>query len=380
MPIDYTDCAYMPEPVSGEHYTLVPVAGDARAAFGPVGDFAAAVLTKGLTHLWADNRIVVKLPGSFTLDTDTDTGLVDKEVYNRGPIWENKDLVEVEGNDDTPVLRNGRMSTIEHEVFVSAIDKYTDTTTHEPLTIVACQPGFVPDDEEFTESMSEMQTRLEKEMDDDRMAQCVERIRPRQADQSKVIAMDTTLALTDPAAIPSTKLHVVPPEGTVMQDFSQSGKVAVDLTQCTGETASTGNTGGPATQPQGATGSGRAGTAIGDAELAAELNMFQCLDAMCKNLNLLEGGYFQCVDKIRKVIREVSSDLDALENAYVVSVMAALAKWQQSGIGALQAMHMANAREWDAHHTELIAETVKFRNECMEADTTQIQGLSDLYK
>ena len=33
MPKEYTECAYMPEPMNGEHYTLVPVSGDAGAAF-----------------------------------------------------------------------------------------------------------------------------------------------------------------------------------------------------------------------------------------------------------------------------------------------------------------------------------------------------------
>ena len=51
MPKEYTECAYMPEPMNGKHYTLVPVSGDAGAAFGLVGDFAATVLTKGSTHL-----------------------------------------------------------------------------------------------------------------------------------------------------------------------------------------------------------------------------------------------------------------------------------------------------------------------------------------
>ena len=50
MPKEVTKCAYMPEPMNGEHYTLLPVTGDTGVTFGPVGDFAAAVLTKGSTH------------------------------------------------------------------------------------------------------------------------------------------------------------------------------------------------------------------------------------------------------------------------------------------------------------------------------------------
>ena len=111
MPKDFTKCAYMPEPTNGEHYTLLPVCGDTEMTFGPVGDFAAAVLTKGSTHYRINQRVVVKLPGSFTRDT-TSRGLVDKEVFDRGSIWTNNELVEMEADELTPVMVNGR--TIRH--------------------------------------------------------------------------------------------------------------------------------------------------------------------------------------------------------------------------------------------------------------------------
>ena len=97
----------MPEPTNGEHYTLLPVCGDTGTTFGPVGDFAAAVLTKGSTHYRINQRVVVKLPGSFTRDT-TFRGLVDEEVFDRGSIWTNKELVEMEADEITPVVINGR--------------------------------------------------------------------------------------------------------------------------------------------------------------------------------------------------------------------------------------------------------------------------------
>ena len=69
MPKDPKQCAYMPEPANGEHYTLLPVCGDMGTTFGPVSDFAAAMLTKGSTHYRVNKQVVVKLPGSFTQDT-----------------------------------------------------------------------------------------------------------------------------------------------------------------------------------------------------------------------------------------------------------------------------------------------------------------------
>ena len=223
MPKAYTECAYMPEPTNGEHYTLLPVSGHAGSTFGPVGNFAAAVLTKGSTHVQVNSQVVVKLPGSFTSDT-TSRVLIDEEVYQRGPIWTNKDLVEV-GEDDNPIIVNGRTITVEHEILVSKTDVYTDTTTCDPLTLVACEPGFEPDDGEFTESVSEMQARVEEDMEADRRAQHEERIQQWQAQQSKVTDMDTTPAPTDPAAIPGTNLHVVTPwghHGGLLQDGAGS--------------------------------------------------------------------------------------------------------------------------------------------------------------
>ena len=77
-------------------------------------------------------------------------------------------------------------------------------------------------------------------------------------------------------------------------------------------------------------------------------------------------------------MKEVSADLDDLENAYVAAVMKAIAKWQESGAEALQAMHTADAKEWDKLHTQLIQATVEFRNACMEAETSEANGLSEV--
>ena len=244
MPRDYNQCTYMPEPANGECYTLLPVCGDAGCTYGPVGDFAAAVLTKGSIHYQVNKRVVVKLPGSFTRDT-TSRGLIDEVVYSRGPIWNNTELVEL-GADHTPVKINGRTIAVEWGISVSRSDVYTNTTAFQPLTLVACKPRFEPDYDEFTETVPEMLARVEKDMDAEREAQCEERIRQLQADEKKAAEMDTTPAPCDSANIPDTNLHVVPPPGVTMEDFSKSEKVPIDLTGGADEQASTGNAGGQA--------------------------------------------------------------------------------------------------------------------------------------
>ena len=165
MPKDLKQCAYMPEPANGEHYTLLPVSGDTDTASGGVSDFAAALLTKGSAHYRVEGQVVVKLPGSFTLDT-TDRGLIDEEVYARGPLWINKELVEINNDEaEMPLIINSHTLAIEREIIVSNLNVYTDTTAFQPLTLVACEPGYEPDYDEFTETIPEMQARVEKEME-----------------------------------------------------------------------------------------------------------------------------------------------------------------------------------------------------------------------
>ena len=256
---------------------------------------------------------------------------------------------------------------------MSKIDVYTDTTTSQPLTLVACEPGYEPDYEEFTETIPEMQERVEKEMDMEREAQRLARIRQRQGEDSKTTEMDTTPASPDPSAIPGTNLHVVTPAGVTMEDFSKAGQPFMDLTESADEPASIGNVGGQASKPQGAAGGSKAGSQISDEELNAHLLLLKCLDKMNNDQNILEDAYYKCVEIVREVMKEVSADLDNMENAYITAIMKALGKWQDSGAKALQAMHTASTKEWDKLHSELVKATVEFRNACLEAKTTEAQ-------
>ena len=228
MPKDCSDCAYMPEPSNGEHYTLLPVSGDAVITHGPVGNFAAAQLIKGSVHLQIGTHTEVKLPGSFTHES-RGSGLVDEEVYQRGPIWENKSLIE-RNEDDTPVIRNGHTIAIEREVMVAGLNVYTDTEVHKPLTLVACPPKHSPDDDEFTESVSEMEARIVEQIEEERKAQWEERVGRGKPQEGETDVRGTATAASDPSAIQGTNLHVLPPEGVTMQHFPQVGQPVVDIT------------------------------------------------------------------------------------------------------------------------------------------------------
>ena len=145
-----------------------------------------------------------------------------------------------------------------------------------------------------------------------------------QGGEGKTTEMDTTPAPAGPSVIPGTHLHVIPPQGVTMEDFSKTGYTVMDLTESADEPASVGNVGGQASQPQGAAGSSKAGAQIRDEELNARLLLFKCLDKMNNDQNILEDAYYKCVEIVRGVVKEVSADLDDMENAYVAAIMKAL--------------------------------------------------------
>ena len=158
---------------------------------------------------------------------------------------------------------------MEREILVSNADVYTDTTAFQPLTLVACELGFEPDFNEYTETVAELQARVEREMDAQRGALRKDRHRQLRDGGKKHTGMDTTPAPSDPAVIPGTDLHIITPEGVTMEDFSKTGQVVMDLTESTDEKVSTGNAGGQAANPQGGAGGGPAGAEISDEELTA---------------------------------------------------------------------------------------------------------------
>ena len=146
-------------------------------------------LAKASVHLQIGSHTEVRLLRSFTHDSGN-SGLVDEDVYQRGPIWENKSLVE-RNEDDTPMIRNGRTVAIEREVMVAGVDVYTDTKVHKPLTLVACPPKHSPDDDEFTESVSEMEARILGQIEEERKAQWEGRVgrgKPREGDTDVMAA------------------------------------------------------------------------------------------------------------------------------------------------------------------------------------------------
>ena len=99
------NCIYMPEPSTGNHYTLLPLAGGKNICIGALSSFVAAKLMVSSTHSSSGMGVHLKLPGRFGPDLDSD-GLISEPALRRGPIWKNADFI-VWGDDRRPLLVNG---------------------------------------------------------------------------------------------------------------------------------------------------------------------------------------------------------------------------------------------------------------------------------
>ena len=59
------NCMYMPEPSSGDHYTLLPLTGGKDISIGVLLAFVAAKLTVASKHGGSDMGVHLKLPANF---------------------------------------------------------------------------------------------------------------------------------------------------------------------------------------------------------------------------------------------------------------------------------------------------------------------------
>ena len=147
------NCMYMPEPSSGDHYTLLPLTGDKDICIGVLSTFVAAKLMVVSTHSSSGMGVHLKLPGRFGPDLDNE-GLISEPALCRGPIWKIANLV-VRGDDGRPLLENGDPVAMESPIKVVPIDQFTPLNCT-ALTNVGYEPKFVNDAFAFRESVAEM--------------------------------------------------------------------------------------------------------------------------------------------------------------------------------------------------------------------------------
>ena len=153
------NCMYMPEPSSGDHYTLLPLTEDRDICIGALSTFAAAKLTVASTHSSSGMGVHLKLPGRFGPDLDNE-GLISKLALCCGLIWKNADLV-VRSDDGRPLLENGDPVAIKSPIKVALIDQFTPLNCT-ALTNVGYEPKFANDAFAFRESVTEMRQQLDR--------------------------------------------------------------------------------------------------------------------------------------------------------------------------------------------------------------------------
>ena len=66
------NCMYMPEPSSGDHYTLLPLTGGKDISIGALSAFVAAKLTVAPKHGSGNMGVHLKLPAHFRPQPDSD--------------------------------------------------------------------------------------------------------------------------------------------------------------------------------------------------------------------------------------------------------------------------------------------------------------------
>ena len=153
------NCMYMPEPSSGDHYTLLPLTGDKDICIRALSTFVAAKLMVASTHSSSSMGVHLKLPGRFGPDLDNDS-LISEPALCCGPIWKNADFV-VRGDDGWPLLENGDPVAMESPIKVVPIDQYTPLNCT-ALTNVGYEPKFTNDAFAFRETVVEMRQHLNR--------------------------------------------------------------------------------------------------------------------------------------------------------------------------------------------------------------------------
>ena len=153
------NCMYMPEPSSGDHYTLLPLTRDKDICIGALSTFAAAKLTVASTYSSSSMGVHLKLPGRFGPNLDND-GLISKPALCHRPIWKNADFI-VRGDDGWPLLENGDPVAMESPIKVVPIDQYTPLNCT-ALTNVGYEPKFANNAFAFRETVVEMQQHLNR--------------------------------------------------------------------------------------------------------------------------------------------------------------------------------------------------------------------------
>ena len=336
------NCMYIPEPSSGDHYTLLPLTRDKDICIGALSTFVAAKLTVASTHSSSSMGVHLKLPGRFGPDLDNE-GFISKPALCRGPIWKNADFI-VRGDDRRPLLENGDPVVMESPIKMVPIDQFTPLNCT-ALTNVGYEPKFTNDAFAFRESVAEMWQRLDRTR--------AEVARQTAAEQKVAEAMITeehhqealAAAHVPMYASKTSNIEVAPMPGVQFVDPAKY-RSFLGIKPDKGEEVTTASAGTPAQAPRD---SAAMDTVPAPTETTTGVegtqrpldprHLCQVLGEMNNSLKHLERGYFDCFHEMVKATWEVLADINEIDATYIDTVLTAMAKWQKDVTLAITDMY-----------------------------------------
>ena len=361
------NCVYMPEPSSGDHYTLLPLTRDKDICIGALSTFAAAKLTVASTHSSSSMGVHLKLPGRFGPNLDNE-GLISELALCHGPIWKNADLL-VRGDDCRPLLENGDPVLMESLIKVAPIDQFTPLNCT-ALTNVGYEPKFANDTFAFRESVAEMRQRLDRTR-----AEAAKQTAAEQKMAEPMITEECHQVALAAARVPMYTSKTSNIEVTPMPDVQfiepEKYRSFLGIKPDKGDKVTTASAG---TQAQAPRDSAAMDTAPAPAETMTGAEgtqrpldprcLCQVLGEMNDSLEHLERGYFDCFHETVKATQEVLADINEIDATYIDTVLTAMAKWQMDITLAITDMHTDDCAVWDANRNAIDESTQKFGEIC----------------
>ena len=354
------NCIYMPEPSSGDHFTLLPLAGDKNISIAALSSFVAAKLTVSSTH--GGMGVHLKLPGRFGPDLDNDD-LFSEPALHRGSIWKNADFI-ARGDDGQPLLENGDRVAMESPIKVALVDQYTPLSCA-ALTNVGYEPKFMNDAFAFRETVAEMRQHLDRTKAEAAEQKQAEPMITEEHHQEALAA-----ACAPMYASKTSDITVAPIPGVEFVDAAKY-RSFLGIKQDKGEEVATASAGSPAQAPKDSAAMktepplAEITTGIGGATGPPDPeHLCEALGWMNNSLEHLERGYFNCFHETVKATREVLADLNEVDTTYVDTVLVAMEKWQKDVTLTIADMHTDDCVVWDAKHKAIDEATQEFGKAC----------------
>ena len=361
------NCMYMPEPSSGDHYTLLPLTRDKDICIGALSTFMATKLMVASTHSSSGMGVHLKLPGRFGLDLDNE-GLISEPALRRGPIWKNANLV-VRGDDGGALLENGDPVGMESPIKVAPIDQFTPLNCI-ALTNVGYEPKFTNDAFAFKESVMEMRQRLDRTR-----AEAANQTAVEQKTAEPMITEECHQAALATAHVPMYASKTSNIKVTPMPDMQfvdpEKYRSFLGIKPDKGDEVATASAGTLAQAP-------RDSAAMDTVPVPAKTTtgaegtqhpfdprrLCQSLGEMNDSLEHLERGYFECFNEMVKATREVLADINEIDATYIDTVLTAMAKWEMDVTLAITDMHTDDCAVLDASRNAIDESTQKFGETC----------------